>query len=103
MDSRPLFLMTDPSGFDVSYRINPWMKPQAWTPDCRAAAQTASSRLRAALEAAGGRVEIIGAVHGQPDLVFPANAAVVLDGRVPHAMLLEFFTSKGAGTLIRKV
>ena len=30
------------------------------------------------------------------------EAAVVLDGRVPHAMLLEFFTSHGAGTLIRK-
>ena len=30
------------------------------------------------------------------------EAAVVLDGRVPHAMLLEFFTSRGAGTLIRK-
>jgi acetylglutamate kinase len=30
------------------------------------------------------------------------EAAVVLDGRVPHAMLLEFFTSSGAGTLIRK-
>ena len=29
------------------------------------------------------------------------EAAVVLDGRVPHAMLLEFFTSTGAGTLIR--
>ena len=29
------------------------------------------------------------------------EAAVVLDGRVPHAMLLEIFTSKGAGTLIR--
>ena len=29
------------------------------------------------------------------------EAAVVLDGRVPHAMLLEVFTSKGAGTLIR--
>lgn len=28
------------------------------------------------------------------------EAAVVLDGRVPHAMLLEFFTSRGAGTLI---
>ena len=28
------------------------------------------------------------------------DAAVVLDGRVPHAMLLEFFTSRGAGTLI---
>jgi acetylglutamate kinase len=29
------------------------------------------------------------------------EAAVVLDGRVPHAMLLEMFTSQGAGTLIR--
>ncbi len=29
------------------------------------------------------------------------EAAVVLDGRVGHAMLLEFFTSRGAGTLIR--
>jgi acetylglutamate kinase len=29
------------------------------------------------------------------------EAAVVLDGRVPHAMLLEMFTAKGAGTLIR--
>ncbi len=28
------------------------------------------------------------------------EAAVVLDGRVPHAMLLEIFTSQGAGTLI---
>lgn len=30
------------------------------------------------------------------------EAAVVLDGRVPHAMLLEIFTSRGAGTLIRR-
>ena len=31
------------------------------------------------------------------------DAAVILDGRVPHAMLLEFFTEKGAGTLVRRV
>jgi acetylglutamate kinase len=30
------------------------------------------------------------------------DAAVVLDGRVPHAMLLEIFTRKGAGTLVRR-
>ena len=30
------------------------------------------------------------------------DAAVVLDGRVPHAMLLEIFTRRGAGTLIRR-
>jgi acetylglutamate kinase len=28
------------------------------------------------------------------------EAAVILDGRVPHAMLLEIFTSQGAGTLV---
>ena len=30
------------------------------------------------------------------------EAAVVLDGRVPHAILLEIFTSRGAGTLIER-
>ena len=30
-----------------------------------------------------------------------ANAAVILDGRVPHACLLELFTEAGPGTLIR--
>ena len=30
------------------------------------------------------------------------EAAVVLDGRVAHAMLLEFFTARGAGTLVAK-
>ena len=29
------------------------------------------------------------------------DAAVILDGRVPHAMLLEVFTRRGAGTLVR--
>ena len=28
------------------------------------------------------------------------NATVILDGRVPHAILLELFTELGAGTLI---
>jgi len=30
------------------------------------------------------------------------EAAVILDGRVPHALLLEIFTEGGAGTLIRR-
>ena len=29
------------------------------------------------------------------------DAAVILDGRVPHAMLIELFTRRGAGTLVR--
>jgi N-dimethylarginine dimethylaminohydrolase len=76
------FLMTDPACFDVSYRINPWMRPSAWTAQSLAQAKTASAKLKAALQAAGGHEETVGAVRGLPDLVFPANAAVVLDGRV---------------------
>ena len=79
---RPHFLMTDASAYDVSYRINPWMRPEAWSPALAAQAHAASGALKAALQAAGGRVETLGAVKGLPDLVFPANAAVVLDGRV---------------------
>nr|WP_169542455.1 acetylglutamate kinase [Sphingomonas baiyangensis] len=30
------------------------------------------------------------------------DAAVILDGRVPHAMLLEIFTQQGAGTLVHR-
>ena len=78
----PMFLMTDPDCFDVCYRINPWMQPGAWTPASLPAAKAASAALKAALQAAGGHVETVGAVRGLPDLVFPANAAVVLDGKV---------------------
>jgi N-dimethylarginine dimethylaminohydrolase len=82
---RPLFLMTEPSGFEVCYQINPWMQPGAWKADpaaYRAQAVTAYAALRQAIVQAGGRVEILEGVRGLPDLVFPANAAVVLDGRV---------------------
>jgi N-dimethylarginine dimethylaminohydrolase len=78
----PLFLMTDPDCFNVSYRINPWMQPRAWTAERLAGAKAASAQLKAALRAAGAQVETVEAVRGLPDLVFPANAAVVLDGRV---------------------
>ena len=30
------------------------------------------------------------------------NAAVIMDGRVPHAVLLEIFTEHGAGTMVRR-
>ena len=82
MTGQPFFLMTDASAFDVRYKINPWMDPKGWTPADAAAARHASKTLRSALESAGARVEVLGAVIGLPDLVFPANAAVVLDGVV---------------------
>jgi N-dimethylarginine dimethylaminohydrolase len=84
MQNQPLFLMTDTRHFGVTYQINPWMRPDAWQADpaaLAAAAVESAARLRAALEQAGGRVETVPAVERLPDLVFPANAAVVLNGR----------------------
>jgi acetylglutamate kinase len=31
-----------------------------------------------------------------------AEGAVIMDGRLPHALLVEIFTGQGAGTLIRR-
>jgi acetylglutamate kinase len=30
------------------------------------------------------------------------DAAVILDGRIPHALLVEIFTREGAGTLVHR-
>jgi N-dimethylarginine dimethylaminohydrolase len=83
--TRPLILMTDPKWFDVSYEINPWMRPEVWRADPAGrlrAARTAFDALVNALKAAGASVETIDGARGLPDMVFAANAAVVLDRRV---------------------
>jgi N-dimethylarginine dimethylaminohydrolase len=88
MMQKPHFLMTDPAGFDICYRINPWMRPEAWATDRAvrlAEAHAASDALRRALEAEGAVIEVLPAAPAQPDLVFPANAAVVLDKTVVPA------------------
>jgi N-dimethylarginine dimethylaminohydrolase len=115
MDTRPRFLMTDPSCFDVCYQINPWMKPTAWRPEHLAGAQAASASLKAALQDAGAHVETVEAVRGLPDLVFPANAAIVLDGKVllarfrhperqgEEAVFRSVFTRLQARGLVREI
>ena len=82
MPSKPLLLLTDPTHFEVSYTINPWMRPYAWAENPvghLAAARHSFQSLAAALTAAGARLEIMPGVAGLPDMVFPANAAIVLD------------------------
>ena len=82
MSSKPLLLLTDPAHFEVSYRINPWMQPYAWAEDPAghlAAARRSFQALATALTAAGAQLEIMRGVAGLPDMVFLANAAVVLD------------------------
>lgn len=81
---KPTILVVEPSHYNVSYTINPWMKPGEWARDpvanARAAAK-AFDELVSNLEAAGARVEVAPGSAGLPDMVFPANAAVVFDGR----------------------
>ena len=84
MASKPNLLMVDSSHFEVSYVINPWMKPGAWSENPQGhyrAAQAASATLHEALAAAGAQVMMMPGAPGLPDMVFPANAAVVLDRR----------------------
>jgi N-dimethylarginine dimethylaminohydrolase len=80
----PMILMTDPAHFDVSYAINPWMNPSVWLLDAdghRNSARLAWDALRTALVDAGAAIDVAAGAPGWPDMVFPANAAVVLDGR----------------------
>ena len=73
------YLMCPPTFFAVSYEINPWMDLATPIDTDRAMAQW--SELRSAYERLGHRVEILDPVAGLPDLVFTANAGLVVDGR----------------------
>lgn len=90
MNQRPHLLVVDPAHFEVSYAINPWMRPGAWLENPAAhrdAARQSFEALVTAFETAGARVEALAGAAGVPDMVFPANAAVVLNGR---AMMARF-------------
>lgn len=94
---RPQFLMTDPARYAVTYRINPWMRPDAWSSNAAeltAQAAAASAALAGALTGLGADIRWVPAAPDLPDLVFPANAAVVLDG---VALLARFQRTERRG------
>lgn len=79
------FLLIDPTYYTVSYTINPWMDPAAWSADPQRhqrAAWNGFHALVSALEEAGARVTVAPGAPGVPDMVFSANAGIVFDGRV---------------------
>ena len=77
------FLMCRPEHFAVSYAINPWMDPPAWARDgSTATSQREWNGLYRKLTEHGAAVELVPPAAGVPDLVFTANAAVVLDRKV---------------------
>lgn len=82
---RGRIVMTCPAHYEVCYAINPWMQPAAWSQDpssARLRARRQWESLAARVSEAGLVVETATGQPGLPDMVFPANAAVVLDGRV---------------------
>ncbi|MFE4599959.1 dimethylargininase [Kitasatospora indigofera] len=74
------YLMCPPTHFAVDYAINPWMDPDAPVDRGRAVAQWGA--LKSAIEGLGHTVELIDPVPGLPDMVYAANGATVIDGRV---------------------
>jgi arginine dihydrolase len=90
MQATAHILMCRPQYFAVNYAINPWMDPSSWAREARVLAATARrewTALHRALQNAGAQIELVSSAPGLPDLVFTANAAVVLDGK---ALLARF-------------
>ena len=72
--------MCPPTYFDVRYSINPWMEPDKPTDAALAVVQW--ERLRDQLRELGHRVDVVPPLPDLPDMVFAANAATVVNGRV---------------------
>lgn len=74
------YLMCPPTHFRVSYAINPWMDPNTAVDTALALAQWES--LRECYLRLGHSVKLLDPVPGLPDMVFAANGATVVDGKV---------------------
>jgi N-dimethylarginine dimethylaminohydrolase len=74
------YLMCPPEYFAVEYAINPWMNPDEPVDGTRAMDQW--QRLRDVFTRLGHTVHTIPAVPGLPDMVFAANGATVIAGKV---------------------
>jgi len=82
-DDGARFLMCAPDHFAVTYAINPWMDPAQWASHARSLGQTARrewKKLHRTLQQLGARIELLPPKTELSDLVFTANAAVVMDG-----------------------
>jgi N-dimethylarginine dimethylaminohydrolase len=74
------YLMCPPTHFAVQYAINPWMDPSA--PISTTVAMQQWTALKDTYQRLGHAVELIEPQPGLPDMVFAANAATALNGRV---------------------
>lgn len=72
------FVMTRPTFFDVEYAINPWMDTTTVVDVDRANAQWEG--LRDTYRSLGHTVDVVEPVEGLPDMVFAANAGLIVNG-----------------------
>lgn len=77
---RRRFLVCEPRHFAVQYAINPWMHPDTHV-DVDLAHEQWRTLIRA-YENHGHTIDAVEPVPGLPDMVFAANSAVVVGGRV---------------------
>jgi N-dimethylarginine dimethylaminohydrolase len=77
--------MCEPKYYNVSYEINPWMNKKISVDNQKAYTQW--KHLKDTLQSCNINVLLIPPVDGLPDMVFTANAALMIDGK---AYLSEF-------------
>jgi len=102
--------MCPPEFFTVEYAINPWMHPDE--PVDLPLAIRQWEQLKATYVSLGHTVRIIPPVPGLPDMVFAANGATVIDGKVFGAQFkhperaaegpayLDWFRQSGYSTVV---
>lgn len=71
------YIMTTPTFFTVTYSINPWM--DANTPVTLERAITQWQNLRTIYENLGHTVDLIEPIAGLPDMVYTANAGLIIN------------------------
>jgi N-dimethylarginine dimethylaminohydrolase len=72
------YVMTRPTFFTVEYAINPWMDTSSRVDPELAVAQWET--LRATYRSLGHTVDLVDPVPGLPDMVFAANAGLIING-----------------------
>src|ERR1019366_893623 len=74
-------LMCRPTYFDIEYEINPWMHIDNRV-DVKLAIEQWEQLKKIYTDQIGWDVKLIEPIKGLPDLVFTANGALVIDGKV---------------------
>jgi len=92
MKKLPHILMCPPDYYGIEYEINPWMSTERQVDHSLAVQQWQS--LRQILSGAGASISEVPPVKGLPDLVFTANAAIVVG---KQAVLARFMHPQRQG------